>query len=234
MGTLFIVSTPIGNSRDITYRAAEILIQSRIILCEDTKHTSLFLHTLSTSLSLPLTEKKYIRYDRFTEGKRNPEIVEMLTDGLDIVLCSDAGTPILSDPGTQLVSVCRKRNIPVMSIPGASALLSALVVSGYPATPLLFYGFPPEKPSHSFRLLSSIKQMTIADQSFQATIVFYISPHDLERFLTVLLSSWGDIQITVARELTKLHEEVWSGSVSDAREKFKNGKGEFVLLWRVE
>jgi len=234
MGTLFCVSTPIGNLDDITLRAKTILLQAPVIVCEDTKRTSLLVHTYEERGHTEPVHHTFIRYDRFTESKRNPELLEMLENGRDIVLCSDAGTPVLSDPGYMLVALCRKKNIPIVVVPGASALLAALVASGLPTTPLLFYGFPPEKPSNRTRLLTSLRQMTIANPDLHPTVVFYISPYELEKFLTLLASIIGNIDITVARELTKVHEEVVSGPVLDMISKFSHPKGEFVLLFSLK
>lgn len=234
MGTLFCVSTPIGNLEDITLRAKAILLRVPIIVCEDTKRTSLLIHTYEERDSVVPIHHTYIRYDRFTEGKRNPELLDMLEKGQDIALCSDAGTPLLSDPGYQLVVLCRKKNIPIVVVPGASALLAALVASGFPATPLLFYGFPPEKTANQTRLLASLRQMAIANPDFHPTVVFYISPYELEKFLTLCVSILGNINMTIARELTKVHEEVVTGPVLDMIPRFSHPKGEFVLLFSLK
>lgn len=234
MGTLFCVSTPIGNLDDITIRAKHTLLQAPVIVCEDTKRTSLLIHTYEERDHVEPIHHTYIRYDRFTEGKRNPEILDMLEHGEDVVLCSDAGTPLVSDPGFALVALCRKKHIPIIVVPGASALLTALVASGLPTTPLLFYGFPPEKTANRTRLLTSLRQMIIANPEFHPTVVFYISPYELEKFLTLCASILGNIDITIARELTKAHEEVLTGPVLDMLPQFSHPKGEFVLLFSLK
>ena len=162
MGTLYIVSTPIGNLEDITLRALRILKEVDIIACEDTRTTSQLLNLLSTkfahvhNFSGSAHQPKLIRYDDRTEISKAPEILELLTQGKSVALVSDAGTPLISDPGYVLVREARKRGIPVISVPGASALLTALTSSGLPADKFMFLGYPPEKQSHRFKLFTQI------------------------------------------------------------------------------
>lgn len=209
MGTLFIVSTPIGNLEDITIRAQKTLASVDLVLCEDTRRTA------------RLTDTKLLRFDEHTEEKLIPEIIERL-ETKDVALVSDAGTPLISDPGYKLVSESLKRGITVVSIPGASAALAALTSSGLPTNQFLFLGYPPEKQSHRLQTFSSLPKNT--------TIIFYCAPHKLIQTLNDMQQVLGDIDIVVARELTKIHEEVWRGTLSEALKHFSNPQGEFVLL----
>lgn len=210
MGTLYIVATPIGNLEDITYRAVKILPAVDLILCEDTRHTGLLLQHLH--ISTPL--QAY--YDEI-EDKKIPEVIQLLKTK-SIALVSDAGTPLISDPGFRLVRECIKRNIRVVSVPGSSAILAALTISGLPPDKFMFLGFFDKKN------LSYIQK--------NITTIFYCSPHKVARNLEELKEKFGDIDIVLARELTKIHEETWRGKISEALDYFNNPQGEFVLLFR--
>lgn len=213
MGTLYIVATPIGNREDITLRAIKILQSVDVILCEDTRRTGLLVKTGARLVSY---------YDE-TEDKRIPEVISWLESGKDVALVSDAGTPLISDPGYKLVRGCIKRNIQVISIPGASAILAALTSSGLPPTPFHFYGFLPEKQNARRKLLEQCKD----------TCIFFCAPHKLQTTLSDMRDVFGDIDIVIARELTKIHEELWHGNISGAQNYFQNPKGEFVLLFNI-
>lgn len=212
MGILYIVATPIGNLEDITLRASKTLAQADLILCEDTRHTGMLLQKLQ------ITTKMLPYYDQ-VEDKRIPEVLEMLSGGYDIALVSDAGTPLISDPGFRLVRECIKRGIAVVSIPGPSALLAALTSSGLPADKFTFLGFITSK---------NIKLVQPG-----ITTIFYAAPHKIHQNLRDLKSHLGDVEIVIARELTKMHEELWHGKISDAVTYFENPQGEFVLLLNI-
>lgn len=216
MGTLYIVATPIGNLDDITYRAVKTLSSVDLILCEDTRHTGLLLQKLNIGTSM-------LPYYEEIEDKRIPEVIEFLSQGKNIGLVSDAGTPLISDPGFRLVRECIKRGIKVESIPGPSALLVALTSSGFPSDKFTFYGYPPEKLQARITLFKSLK----------GTCIFYCAPHKLLQTLTNLQEVIGDSDIVIARELTKLHEEIWRGSIAQALGYFVAPKGEFVLLFYI-
>lgn len=225
MGTLFIVSTPIGNLGDITKRALETLSSVDMIACEDTRRAGqLFSH-------LGIAPPPFVRYDDRTERTAVPALIAALSDGKTIALISDAGTPNLSDPGFVLVRECRKRNVPVVSIPGASALLAALVSSGLPADKFMFLGYPPEKQSHRKALLQNLISM---NRLTAMTYIFYCAPHKLGLLLDDIHDVLGDIDIVTEREMTKVHEEHWAGSVLQAKQAFRDPKGEFVLLFRID
>lgn len=210
MGTLYIVATPIGNLEDITIRAQKILASVDLVLCEDTRRTA------------RLTNTKLMRFDEHTEQKLVPEVLDMLTNK-NIALVSDAGTPLISDPGYRLVSEAIKRGIKVVSIPGPTAAIAALTVSGLPTNHFMFLGYPPEKQSHRIKLFGSLPK--------NITIIFYCAPHKLHQTLTDLQTVLGDLPIVLVRELTKMHEEIWRGKISDAQTC--DFKGELVLLFSI-
>jgi 16S rRNA (cytidine1402-2'-O)-methyltransferase len=218
MGNLYIVSTPIGNLDDITLRAIKILSSVDSILCEDTRHTGLLLQKLNISAKL-------VPYYDEIEDKKIPEIIELLEEGKNIALVSDAGTPLISDPGFRLVRECVKRGIKVESIPGPSAVLAALTSSGLPPDKFIFLGYPPEKQSARLALFKKL--------SLGITTIFYCAPHKLATTLDDMKSALGDIDIVIARELTKVHEELWHGNISAAQEHFISPQGEFVLLFSI-
>lgn len=215
MGKLSIVSTPIGNLEDITLRAIKTLESVDIVLCEDTRRTGLLLKS----------HKKLVSYYDEIEDKKIPEIIEMLGQDNNIALVSDAGTPLISDPGFRLVRECVKRGIKVESIPGPSAVLAALTSSGLPPDKFIFLGYPPEKQSARLECFKKL--------SPNITTIFYCAPHKLSTTFEDMKSTLGDIDIVVARELTKIHEEIWRGRITDAQNYFKAPKGEFVVLFNI-
>ena len=238
MGKLSIVSTPIGNLEDITVRAIKTLFHADVILCEDTRRSGLLLHELALRYGEqfdqhPDWKPKLIPYYDEIEEKKLPEIIGLLEEGNDVALISDAGTPLISDPGFRLVRECLKRNYQVESIPGASAILAGLTSSGLPADMFLFLGYPPEKQTARISLLERIKKLNALDIHLAPTLVFYCAPHKLKTTLEDVNGVFGDIQIVLARELTKIHEQMWKGTVAQAMEDFSDPKGEFVLLFRI-
>jgi 16S rRNA (cytidine1402-2'-O)-methyltransferase len=237
MGKLSLIATPIGNLEDITVRAIKTLFTADMILCEDTRHTGMLMKELSTRYG-ELYEQNpgwkpvfYPYYDEIEE-KKLPEIIELLLQDKHLALVSDAGTPLVSDPGFRLVRECIKRNITVESIPGPSALLAALTSSGLPPDKFMFLGYPPEKQSQRIKLFDSLLQ-SCKTLTQSPTIIFYCAPHKLIQTLLDLKQSFGDQEIALARELTKIHEEIWKGSVTEAVKKFSVPKGEFVLLFSL-
>ena len=196
---------------DITIRAQKTLSSVALVLCEDTRRTS------------RLTNTKLMRFDDHTEQKLVPGILALLSNK-NIALVSDAGTPLISDPGYRLVSEAIKRGFKVVSIPGPTAAIAALSVSGLPTNHFMFLGYPPEKQSHRIKLFGSLPK--------DATIIFYCAPHKLHQTLGDMQSVLGDTPIVIARELTKIHEEIWRGTISEAVNYFSNPQGEFVLLFR--
>lgn len=196
---------------DITIRAQKTLASVDLVLCEDTRRTS------------RLTSTKLMRLDEHTEQKLVPRVLELLSQK-NIALVSDAGTPLISDPGYRLVHEAIKHGIKVVSIPGPTAAIAALSVSGLPTNHFMFLGYPPEKQSHRLKLFSSLPK--------DVTIIFYCAPHKLLQTISDMKEVLGDIDIVIARELTKIHEELWRGTLSEAVNYFSNPQGEFVLLFQ--
>jgi len=238
MGTLYIVATPIGNLEDISIRALRTLFSVDVIACEDTRRTGFLLSELKKRYQpviqqfteYSLTDARLMRYDDRTEHQSAPEVLSLLMDDTSVALLSDAGTPLINDPGYILVREARKKGIPIISVPGASALLTALVGSGLPADKFIFLGYPPEKQAHRVRLFQSLIETS---RLLDLTYVFYASPHKLDGTLTDMQTVFGDREVTIARELTKKYEETWTGTLSQAAIYFADPKGELVILLRL-
>ncbi len=224
-GNLYIVATPIGNLQDITLRAISVLQSVDYIGCEDTRKTGILLKSLRTEHRPML-----ISYYDQTEDARIPNILNLLTNGKDVALVSDSGTPLISDPGFRLVRACVKEGIGVISVPGPSASLSALASSGLPTDKFIFLGFLPKKEGNRIRLLQNLKE---SNEKLEATIIIYEAPHRLTKSLKSIRDVFGNIQITLMRELTKIHEERRQGKVEDLTTLFekKIPRGEFVILF---
>ncbi|MCH7521501.1 MAG: 16S rRNA (cytidine(1402)-2'-O)-methyltransferase [Candidatus Marinimicrobia bacterium] len=216
-GTLYVVSTPIGNLKDITQRALEILSQVDLIAAEDTRHTGILLrrHHLN---------KAQVSYHEHNEQSRSQELLAALQSGKDIALVSDAGTPAISDPGYRIVKLAADRGIPVVPIPGASALLAALVTSGLPTDRFLFEGFLPRKKGRRTRLESLA--------GFEGTVVIYEAARRVKQTLNDIAGHFGNRRVALCRELTKKFETVLRGSVQDVLETLGERplKGECVLV----
>lgn len=224
-GTLFIVATPIGNLQDITLRAISVLKSVSYIACEDTRKTGLLLKSLKIEHRPML-----ISYYEQTEDIRIPSILNLLSNGEDIALVSDSGTPLISDPGYPLVRECLRQNIKVESIPGPSALISSLVSSGLPPDKFIFLGFLPRKEGNRLKLLRNLKD---GNEKLEATVIIYESPHRLVKTLKSIETVFGDISISIARELTKIHEQNFKSGLHEAILYYENKtpKGEFVILF---
>ncbi len=217
-GKLFVVSTPIGNLGDITLRALETLKSADLIACEDTRRTQKLLNHYN--LSTPT-----ISYHEHNEMTRAPELILEMEEGSAIALVSDAGTPVLSDPGFRLVHLAIRHKIPVIPIPGPSALVAALTAAGLPMNEFLFAGFLPPKKSARRRALQALG-------AGNKTIVFYEAPHRILQALGDVRDVLGDREAVVARELTKIHEEFLRGSLSQICERLKQSppKGELTVI----
>jgi 16S rRNA (cytidine1402-2'-O)-methyltransferase len=218
MGTLFLVATPIGNLEDITLRALRILREASLIAAEDTRHTRKLLTRFE--IATPLTS-----YHEHSGPLRTEAVVAALAQG-DVALVSDAGTPLLSDPGQALVRLALAAGHSVVPIPGASAAIAALVASGLPTDQVTFLGFPPRKSSDRRGLLARFAQAP-------ETLILYEAPHRLLACLDDLLAMLGDRQATLARELTKVHEEFRRGRLADLRAAYARGeapRGEFTIV----
>lgn len=243
MGTLYIVSTPIGNLEDITFRAIKTLFSVDVIACEDTRRTGLLLQELKKRYPyVSPSPPSFVRLDEYTEEQVFPQVIDALTQGRNVALVSDAGTPLVSDPGFRLVRGAIKQGIKVVSIPGPTAAIAALTVSGLPTDKFFFLGYPPEKSSHRIKLFESLSEIFKRPRLASArrgldkspTLVLYCAPHKLGQTLEDMKAAFGDIEVILARELTKVHEEVWRGTISKALEKFHNPIGEFVLLYTLK
>jgi len=219
-GTLYVVATPIGNLEDITLRALRILRdEASVIACEDTRQTQKLLAHFTIRKSL-------ISYHEHNEAARAVELIERLQRGESVALVSDAGTPLLSDPGYRLVAGAIEKGIEVVPIPGASAILSALVGSGLPTDSFLFIGFLPPKATARSKKLESLREEG-------ATLVAYESPHRILETLTHIEEILGIREVVLARELTKLHEEFLRGTAAQIREQLESRasiKGEITLV----
>ncbi len=216
-GTLYIVATPIGNLKDITFRAIEILKNADFIAAEDTRRTKILLKHYKINTSL-------LSYYEHNEIKRIPKILSRIDMGENVAVVSDAGTPTMSDPAYKLIREAINVNIRVESIPGASAILAGLTSSGLPTDRFLVEGFFPTKKNRKSRLEN------LRDEN--ATVVFFENPNRLQRTLNDILRYIGDRPAVICREMTKIHEEYIRGTVSTLIEHIKKHtlKGECVLL----
>jgi 16S rRNA (cytidine1402-2'-O)-methyltransferase len=218
-GTLYIVGTPIGNLEDITYRAVRVLGEANLIACEDTRQT----HKLLQHFGI---RKPAVSYHEHNEAQRTADLIARLEQGETIALVSDAGTPLVSDPGYRLVREAVARGIPVVPIPGPSAAITALSASGLPTDSFRFAGFLPAKPGQRRRALESLRDET-------ATLVFYEAPHRIVETLEDIAAVMGEREVVVARELTKIHEEFLRGAAAVVAAELKSRpavKGEITLL----
>ncbi|MCX6375512.1 MAG: 16S rRNA (cytidine(1402)-2'-O)-methyltransferase [Armatimonadetes bacterium] len=217
-GTLYVVATPIGNLADITLRALSILKEVDLIAAEDTRVThNLLQHYGIDTPSTP--------YHQHSLGRKAQMLLEMLHNDKNIALVSDAGTPGISDPGHEIISLAITDGIPIVTIPGPNAIITALVASGLSTKRFAFDGFPPRRTGERKSFFDSLKDE-------HRTMVFYESPNRLLPTLKDMLASWGDRQIAVVREATKMFEEVHRGTVSSAIERFAavKAKGEITIV----
>jgi 16S rRNA (cytidine1402-2'-O)-methyltransferase len=217
-GTLYIVATPIGNLEDITARALKILREVDLIACEDTRHTQKLLNHFGI-------QNKTISYHEHNEPQRADELCRLLEAGKHVAIVSDAGTPLINDPGYRVVQQAIEKKIPVIPIPGPAAFVAALTASGLPSDQFLFAGFlPARSPARRAKLEDLV--------TTGATLIFYEAPHRIGAALRDALDVLGDRDAVVARELTKLHEEITRGKLSELAEGFfgETARGEIVLL----
>lgn len=217
--TLFLISTPIGNLKDITERAREILKEVDEILCEDTRRTLKLLNHLQ--IKKPLNS-----FFEHNEEKKIPTVIQRLKEGKKIAVLSDAGTPLLCDPGYKLVREAIREKIKVEAIPGPSSILVGLLQSSFPPYPFIFSGYPPEKKKKRADFFKILKNLPY-------TRIIFSSPHKILFHLKEMLEIFGDIEIYIGRELTKLYEENFYGTLSEAVKHFegKKIKGEFIIIF---
>ena len=217
-GTLYLCATPIGNLEDMTPRAIRMLSEADIIAAEDTRHTRQLLNHFEI-------KGRLVRYDEHSKEKQGAYLLQELQDGKNVALVSDAGFPGIADPGEALAKEAIAAGIKVVPVPGANAALCALIASGLPAYPFFFGGFLPKSKRNR-------REQLVKWQYVPATIILYEAPHRLEEVLQDILACWGDRPMAAARELTKLHEEFFRGTVSSclAWLKVQPPRGEFCLV----
>lgn len=233
MGTLYIVATPIGNLKDITLRAIEVLQSVQFVACEDTRRTGILLKSLRLhDSSIPSEQPVLLSYYEQNELQRISQIITILRNGKNVALVSDAGTPTISDPGYKLVREAIAQGIRVESIPGPSSVVSALVSSGLPTDKFLFIGYLPKKKGNQLKLLGNIESVT---QIVALTVILFETPHRLLKTLSLMQEIFGDIELSLCRELTKVHEEVLRGKISELRTHYNNSspKGECVIVFHT-
>lgn len=217
-GTLYLISTPIGNLEDITHRAVRLLGEVDLIACEDTRHTRKLLNHYGINT-------RTISYHEHNERERAAQLLKLIETGSDVAIVSDAGTPGISDPGYRLTQLAIEGGARVVPVPGPSALVAALVASGLPTDEFIFGGFLPAKSGARRARLKEIG-------SFPATLIFYEAPHRIAATLLDAHEILGERNAVVARELTKMHEEIARGRLSDLAEHFSSAgaRGEMVLV----
>lgn len=216
LGKLYLVATPIGNLDDITYRAINILKNVDVIAAEDTRHSLKLLNYYEIN-------KPLISYHRHNEEIKTELLINKLLKGENIAIITDAGTPGISDPGEEIVKEAIKNNIEVIPIPGACALVNALIASGLNTKEFSFYGFLPLNKKNRKNVFDDIKREN-------KTIILYEAPHKLIKTLEDILSNVGDINCVIAKELTKIHEEFKRGKISDIISEINEPKGEYIIL----
>jgi len=214
-GILYLVATPIGNLSDFSYRAVEILKSVDKIYAEDTRNSIVLLNHYGIKTKLE-------SYHEFNQNEKTLDVVKEIEDGMQIALISDAGLPVISDPGYKIVEEAAKRGLAISTIPGASAGISALIASGLAPMPYTFYGFLDSKESKRLKELNDLKYIS-------HTIIFYEAPHRIKDTLENMLEVFGNRNIVLARELTKTYEEYIRGTIKDVLE-IDNLKGEMVLI----
>ncbi len=218
-GTLYLVATPIGNLEDVTRRALRVLAEADVVACEDTRRTRSLLEHFGI-------RARTVSYHEHNERERAEELAQLLEAGQTVALVSDAGTPGVNDPGYRVVRACVERHLRVVPVPGPTAFVAALTASGLPTDEFYFGGFLPARPHARREKLASVK-------SLRATLVFYETPHRLAHALADALEVLGEREAAVARELTKLHEEIVRGRLSELVSRFTpegSARGEMVLV----
>lgn len=214
--TLYLIPTPIGNLEDITLRAINILKQVEVVFCEDTRVTALLLNHLEI-------KKKLISSHKYNESMNDDKLLEYLRNGYDVGLVTDRGTPIISDPGYELVKVAIENNFNVVALPGPTAFVPALIASGLNPQPFLFYGFLNSKESKMKKELEELKYE-------KATMIFYEAPHRIQSTLNIIKTVLGNRKASISREISKKFEEIYRGTIEELIEQTLEIKGEIVLI----
>ena len=218
IGTLYVVATPIGNLEDISARAVRVLREVDVVACEDTRRT----RALLTHFEIRTPTVSYYEHNKLARG---PQLLRQLREGRSVALVTDAGTPGISDPGFMLVRDARAEGVPVVPVPGASAVAAALSASGVPADRFVFDGFPPVKPGRRLNRLAALRDL-------DTTVVLYESPHRIQATLEAIGTVFGEREIVVARELTKQFEEIVRATPAAHRERLASAgvRGEFTIV----
>ena len=214
MGKVFFVATPIGNLGDFSYRAVQTLNDADVILCEDTRHSRLLLDRYGI-------KKPLKAYHKFNEAKTSDAVCDMAEEGKNVAVISDAGMPCISDPGSILVKEAREAGYDVVSVPGATAVTTAMALSGILEPVFVFIGFIPSKKKEKLALLSQYKDL-------KASLVFYCSPHDIKDDLKLFYEVLGARKVSVIRELTKMYESVEEGTLGEF--EIEEARGEYVVI----
>lgn len=214
--SLYLIATPIGNMEDITYRAIETMKNVEVIFSEDTRITNQLLKHFNI-------QKKLIASHQYNEIENKDKLLFYLSQGYDVGLVTDRGTPIISDPGYELARIAMENGYNVIAIPGVTACVAALIVSGLPPQPFMFYGFLNSKSTKRKKELEELK-------GIKSTIIFYEAPHRLQEMLQDLLQILGNRRCSISREITKKYEEVYRGTIEDVIAEVKDAKGEFVVV----
>lgn len=217
-GTLYLVPTPIGNISDMTERATHILQQADVVACEDTRHTGLLLHHLGI-------RSRLLSYHEHNKHEAGPRIIQLLSEGSAVALCSDAGMPVISDPGAELVRLAIDAGITVVPLPGPNAALTALIASGLDSRQFLFVGFLPKTNGKKEKMLADIKALRV-------TLIFYEAPHRIKQTMRFLLERLGNRPAVLARELTKKFETFQRGTLEELTKhlEIESPRGEYVIL----
>lgn len=213
LGTLFIVGTPIGNLEDLSFRAKKILSTVEYVVCEDTRHTGKL-------LSYYDIKTKTLSHHKFNERASLNVILDILYSGKDVALVSDAGMPGICDPGALLITEARKQGIKTETVPGPTAVTTAISLSGLQSSGFIFIGFLPEKEKVRAKVLMEFKNASLP-------VVLYCAPHDLDKVAKLLIDMYGNREVIVTKELTKMFESVYEGKISELE---INRKGEFVII----
>jgi len=230
LGKLYLVPVPIGNLKDITLRGKELLFKNEIIFCENTRKTFHLLQALSKEFNQKLPESKLVSFFEGNEKKRIGLALKMLKEGQDLILVSNAGSPLLSDPGFKLVEACSQEEIVVEALPGANALIPALSCSGLPMNKFVFLGFLPRKKSKQEKVFADLKNLKSG-----FTIAFYESPFRLKKTLLTLSKNFDPVKAVVVKDLTKRFEQLARGTFKNLATIFSETKkkGEFVILFHL-
>lgn len=224
---LYVVATPIGNFNDITKRALQTLFSVEIVACEDTRKTKALIdHFKENDAVLP----PFVSFYEENEKEKTPELIKSLKQGISVALVTNAGTPTISDPGFNLVRECHRQGIKVIPIPGPSSPIAALSASGLPTDKFMFLGFLPKKDIQTKKIFEAVREVV---EKLPQTVIFFESPFRIKKTLINLQETFGDINIVVFREMTKIYEECLRGKTSEVLNKITE-KGEFVVLFNLK